>query len=78
MPKITVIVPVYRAEKYLSDCVGSILSQSVSDFQLILVDDGSPDNCGKLCDDYAAQDHRVISCLLYTSYVALFQREQQH
>ena len=61
MPKITVIVPVYRAEKYLHDCVGSILSQSVSDFQLILVDDGSPDNCGKLCDDYAAQDRRVIS-----------------
>ena len=60
-PKITVIVPVYRAEKYLHDCVGSILSQSVSDFQLILVDDGSPDGCGKLCDDYAAQDHRVIS-----------------
>lgn len=60
-PKITVIVPVYRAEKYLHDCVGSILSQSVSDFQLILVDDGSPDNCGKLCDDYAAQDRRVIS-----------------
>ena len=60
-PKITVIVPVYQAEKYLHDCVNSILSQSVSDFQLILVDDGSPDNCGKLCDDYAAQDHRVIS-----------------
>ena len=58
-PKITVIVPVYQAEKYLHDCVNSILSQSVSDFQLILVDDGSPDNCGKLCDDYAACTRRT-------------------
>lgn len=61
MPKITVIVPVYRAENYLSDCVDSILSQTFSDFQLILVDDGSPDGCGKLCDDYAARDNRIIS-----------------
>ena len=61
MPEITVIVPVYRAEKYLNDCVGSILSQTFPDFQLILVDDGSPDGCGKLCDDYAARDSRVTA-----------------
>lgn len=60
-PKITVIVPVYRAEKYLRDCVDSILSQTLSDFQLILVDDGSPDGCGRICDDYAARDNRVLS-----------------
>ena len=55
MPEISVIVPVYRAEAYLADCVGSLLSQSFSDYEVILVDDGSPDNCGRLCDGYAAE-----------------------
>ena len=59
MPEISVIVPVYRAEDYLHACVDSILSQTVSDFELILVDDGSPDGCGAICDDYAARDSRV-------------------
>lgn len=59
MPEISVIVPVYRAEDYLHTCVDSILSQTVSDFELILVDDGSPDGCGAICDDYAARDSRV-------------------
>lgn len=59
MPEISVIVPVYKAEDYLHACVDSILSQTVSDFELILVDDGSPDGCGAICDDYAAQDSRV-------------------
>ena len=59
MPEISVIVPVYKAEDYLHACVDSILSQTVSDFELILVDDGSPDNCGAICDDYAARDSRV-------------------
>ena len=59
MPEISVIVPVYRAEAYLHDCVDSILAQTFSDFELILVDDGSPDNCGAICDDYAARDSRV-------------------
>lgn len=59
MPEISVIVPVYKAEDYLHACVDSILSQTVSDFELILVDDGSPDGCGAICDDYAARDSRV-------------------
>jgi len=54
MPEITVIVPVYKAEEFLEACMDSILSQSFSDFEVILVDDGSPDNCGVLCDGYAA------------------------
>ena len=59
MPEISVIVPVYKAEAYLHACIDSILSQTFSDFELILVDDGSPDNCGAICDDYAARDSRV-------------------
>ena len=59
MPQISVIVPVYKVEQYLSACVDSILTQTFRDFELILVDDGSPDNCGAMCDAYAAQDPRV-------------------
>ena len=60
MPKISVIVPVYKVEKYLNRCVDSILAQTLSDFELILVDDGSPDNCGIICDDYQSKDNRVV------------------
>lgn len=59
MTKISVIVPVYNAEKYLQRCVDSILAQIFTDFELILVDDGSLDNSGKICDTYAEKDHRV-------------------
>lgn len=59
MPTISVIVPVYKVEPYLRRCVDSILDQTYSDFELILVDDGSPDNCPDICDDYARQDSRV-------------------
>lgn len=59
MGKISVIVPVFRAEKYLGRCVDSILHQVYSDLELILVDDGSPDRCPKICDDYALRDKRV-------------------
>ena len=59
MPELSVIVPVYNAEKYLHKCVDSILNQTYRDFELLLVDDGSPDQCGTICDAYAAQDSRV-------------------
>ena len=60
MPQISVIVPVYKVEPYLHKCVDSILAQTFTDFELILVDDGSPDNCGKICDEYAEKDDRII------------------
>lgn len=56
---ISVIVPVYKAEKYLYRCVDSILAQSHTDFELLLINDGSPDNSGAICDEYAAKDSRV-------------------
>lgn len=59
MPKISFIVPVYGVEKYIHQCVDSILGQTYTDFELILVDDGSPDNCPQICDEYAAKDVRV-------------------
>ena len=59
MPKISVIVPVYKVEPYLNRCVDSILNQTFTDFELILVDDGSPDKCGVICDEYAEKDKRI-------------------
>lgn len=59
VPTISVIVPIYKVEKYLERCVNSILAQTYTDFELILVDDGSPDLCGKICDEYAEKDRRV-------------------
>ena len=60
MPKLSVIVPVYNVKKYLIECLNSILSQTFTDFELILVNDGSTDNCGEICDKYASQDSRVV------------------
>ena len=59
MPEISVIVPVYKVEQFLHRCVDSILRQSFYDFELILVDDGSPDGCGTICDEYAEADNRI-------------------
>ena len=59
MPVFSVVVPVYGVEEYLDRCVESILSQSFNDFELVLVDDGSPDNCPAMCDRYAEKDSRV-------------------
>ena len=59
MPVFSVIVPIYNGEKFIHKCVDSILLQTFSDFELILVDDGSTDRCPKICDEYAAKDSRV-------------------
>lgn len=56
---ISIIVPVYKVEKYIHRCVDSILKQTFTDFELILVDDGSPDNCGAICDEYSRKDSRI-------------------
>ena len=60
MPELSIIVPVYKVEPYLPKCIDSILAQTFSDFELILIDDGSPDRCGEICDEYAARDDRVV------------------
>ncbi len=56
---IGVIVPVYKVEKYIAECIESILAQTYTNFRLILVDDGTPDNAGKICDEYAKKDKRI-------------------
>lgn len=58
-PLISVIIPVYNAEKYLERCVKSVLGQTYSNLEILLVDDGSPDNCGRMCDEFAAIDSRI-------------------
>ena len=58
-PEISVIVPVYKVERFLPECIDSLLAQTFADFELILVDDGSPDNCPALCDAAAAKDSRI-------------------
>ncbi len=59
MPIISVIVPVYNVEKYLNRCIDSILAQTFSDFELLLIDDGSKDKSGEICDQYAEKDRRI-------------------
>ena len=55
---ISIIIPIYNTEKYLSKCLDSIIAQTYTNWEAILVDDGSPDNCGKICDEYSAKDKR--------------------
>ncbi len=59
MPRISVVVPVYKTKLYLEKCINSILSQSFTDFEMILVDDGSPDDSGKMCDTLSKKDERI-------------------
>jgi glycosyltransferase involved in cell wall biosynthesis len=59
MPQISIIVPVYRAEKTLETCVNSVLAQTFGDWELILVDDGSDDESGRMCDTFSAADARI-------------------
>lgn len=58
-PKISIIVPCYNVEKYLDRCMDSLLNQTLKDFEIIMVDDGSPDKCPEMCDEYAKKDNRV-------------------
>lgn len=60
MAEISVIVPVYKVEKYIYECIDSVLNQTYANIEIILVDDGSPDRCGEICDEYAQKDNRVI------------------
>ena len=59
MPAISVNIPVYNTEKYLHRCIDSVLAQTYQDLELLLIDDGSKDSSGAICDEYAAQDARV-------------------
>ena len=57
---ISIIIPIYKVESYLERCIDSVLHQTYRDIEIILVDDGSPDNCGKICDEFALKDNRVV------------------
>ncbi|MBQ3556569.1 MAG: glycosyltransferase [Oscillospiraceae bacterium] len=59
-PKISIVVPVYKVEPYLRKCLDSIVNQTYRNLEIILVDDGSPDNCPAICDEYAARDERIV------------------
>ncbi len=59
MPKVSVIIPVYNVEKYLRECLDSVINQTLADIEIIVVDDGSPDNCPQICDEYALKDNRI-------------------
>ena len=58
-PLVSVIVPVYKTEKFIHRCIDSVLNQTYSNWEMILVDDGSPDACGQICDSYAEKDGRI-------------------
>ena len=57
--KVSIIVPVYNVEKYLDSCIQSLISQTLDDIEIILVDDESPDRCPQMCDEYAFKDKRI-------------------
>lgn len=57
---ISVVVPIYKVEKYLDECIESIKNQTYRNLEIILVDDGSPDGCPRICDNYKEQDERIV------------------
>ena len=59
IPLVSIIVPIYKVEKYLPTCIDSIISQTYKNIEILLIDDGSPDNCGRICDEYAVKDNRI-------------------
>ncbi|MCL1675698.1 glycosyltransferase family 2 protein [Elizabethkingia meningoseptica] len=60
IPLISIIVPVYKVEQFIHECVDSIIDQTYNHLEIILVNDGSPDRCGEICEEYAKQDHRIV------------------
>lgn len=58
-PKVSIIIPVYKVEKYIRRCLNAVINQTLKEIEIIVVNDGSPDNCGRICDEYAAADRRV-------------------
>lgn len=58
-PAISIVIPVYKVEKYIARCIDSVLCQTFSDWEMLLIDDGSPDHCGEICESYAKQDARI-------------------
>lgn len=59
MAELSVIIPIYNVEKYLRRCLDSVVNQTFRDLEIVLVDDGSPDHCGEICDEYAKKDSRI-------------------
>ena len=59
MAKVSIIIPIYNVEKYLRECLESVINQTLKDVEIICVDDGSPDNCPQICDEYASKDNRI-------------------
>lgn len=57
---VSVVIPIYKVEQYLCECVDSVINQTYADLEILLIDDGSPDNCGVICDEYEAKDDRVV------------------
>ncbi|EAH8210873.1 glycosyltransferase family 2 protein, partial [Campylobacter jejuni] len=58
IPLVSVIIPIYNVEKYLRECLDSVVNQTLREIEIILINDGSTDNCGKICDEYATKDKR--------------------
>ena len=56
---VSVIIPIYNVEKYLDKCIKSVIEQTYKNLEIVLIDDGSPDNCPKICDDWAKKDKRI-------------------
>ncbi|HEA7277220.1 TPA: glycosyltransferase family 2 protein, partial [Campylobacter jejuni] len=59
-PLVSVIIPIYNVEKYLRECLDSVVNQTLREIEIILINDGSTDSCGKICDEYATKDKRII------------------
>ena len=72
---ISIIVPIYKVERYLRHCIDSLLSQDYQHIEIILVDDGSPDSCGKMVDEYAAKDERILA--IHQQNIDFMNKEQE-